>query len=121
MTTEIREEELVKLLNEAWALLDPKPKYDDFNFKLSCGNNVEALEKLEKERNILGLSTHTSHAEQMQDREWVTKGMSTLSLIATITDGLIGKRLAAIVEDDGTISGWCWPTYATQEQEEKKL
>jgi len=96
------------MLNDVWALIPVKPKYQDFNVQIPFGTNVPALEAFEKKNPELGI-TDFGHAAGFGERDTrPIEGMTTLSLIATITDVLAGKRLAAKVEDDGTISGWCW-------------
>src|SRR3990167_2094737 len=91
-----------------WDLLKVKPKYSEFNLFLSCEDNIENLENLEKDYPVIGLSDFKpffEHGDIGRNR-WVIKGFSTISLIATITDALCGKRLGVKVEEDGTISGW---------------
>lgn len=86
---------LIGLLNSAWACLDPKPRYVDFNARLSAKSHAE-IEALEAHNPLLGIGN---------DRE---SALTTLSIIATITDVLCGKRLAANVDDNGIITGWQW-------------
>lgn len=106
------EDKLIKLLNELWSALAVKPKYTEFNSLYSCDGNIERLETLEKENPKLGLSDFATWAQMRESGDWKgTKGFSLLSLLATITDELVGRRLAAIVEDDETISGWQWAKY----------
>ena len=101
------EDELIKLLNETWALIPLKPKYNDFNVTIPFGEYCKALEVLEQANQKLGLSDFRPYPDPGPVPEkFQVLGISTLSLIATITDVLCSRRLAAIIEDDGTISGW---------------
>jgi hypothetical protein len=84
-----QETRLVTLLNEAWATLDEKPTYGEFNRVFRSTAGYGALEALEMIQPKLGITP---------------VGMTTLSLIATITDVLCDRRLAAICEGDATDS-----------------
>ncbi len=93
------EKELLTLLNTAWKLVKSKPNYKEFNMKIPCGK--ELLE-LERHYPKLGLASNVPGGI----------GISTLSIIATVTDVFCGKRLAAIIaeanddEPEGSIIGW---------------
>ena len=84
---------LIEVINKMISLCEPI-KYKDFNVTLKA-KNISELQKAEQENQEIGI------ANSGKDNE----GISTLSIIATITDILIQKRLAFNVEDDGTISG----------------
>jgi hypothetical protein len=89
-----KEDELLSVLNNMVQCCEPF-KYDDFNVKIL--QNGDALMDAEKLDDRIGIANIKEKF-----------GMSTFSLIATITDVLIGKRLAFMVEDDGTIARFCW-------------
>jgi len=93
---------ILMVVNEMWDCLRPKPKYKEFNQLLP--GDAAMLEKLEAEIPIVGLTDFSPTLGPWEG----TKGISLLSMIATLTDGLCGLRLAAVVEDDGTISRWGW-------------
>jgi len=94
-TTEA-EERLLKVLNDAWACLPSRCLYKEFNTSMSWDDAYEKLQVLEREDYPeLGIVE-------------AKKGMTLLSLLATVTDVLCGKRLAAKVDDDGYITGWTW-------------
>lgn len=86
---------LVTLLNAAFTTCQPM-KYSDFN-KLLVEKESGTLEKLEEDNAKLGIRT--------SDKENGLTSISTLSLIATITDYLVGKRLKFLVDDYGYIVG----------------
>jgi hypothetical protein len=87
-----KEQELINTLN--LMIQSCKPiLYKDFNVSL-VAKDIEILRNLEKENPKLGLAHYGTPQE----------GITTLSLIATITDILIDKRLGFLVEEDGTIS-----------------
>lgn len=89
---------LIDRLNLVWKCIPSNnyPTYEEFNTLIRVGNNSKKLEKLEKHMPKLGVSRYGSD----------DFGISTISLIATITDMLAGFRLAAIVDEDGIIVGW---------------
>ena len=89
-----KEERLLKVINTMIQLCEPI-KYSEFNKKIKAINRDELL-KAEKEESTLGVSNFNKKNET---------GISTLSIIATITDILIGKRLAFKLEKDGIITG----------------
>ena len=89
----MNEQKLLDVLNKAWGLLRENPNYDTFNQTLEAADPV-TLDELEAEFPQLGLTPDGA--------------LTTLSILATVTDLLCGKRLAARVEDDGSISGWVW-------------
>jgi hypothetical protein len=103
-----REEQVLDLLNAAWAIIPEKPKYNDFNSKIPFGRSVPGLEALEQINHKLGLADFEPYPLEGERVPFEVKGMTVLSLIATITDILCDKRLAANIEADGTITGWCW-------------
>jgi hypothetical protein len=88
--------ELIDLLNKIISLCEPV-KYEDFNVRINAVN-VDDLRKLEKENPKVGICKYDTPNE----------GVSTLSLVATITDVLINKRLSFVIDDDGFISGVKW-------------
>jgi hypothetical protein len=78
-------------------------KYENFNVLL-IGKEDGSLKKLETEENMVGIRPIDFNDE--------SKGYctSTLALIATLTDVLIGKRLSFVVDDNGYITGVEWYT-----------
>jgi len=112
----IKEQQLVDLLNTAWATLDEYPTYEEFNRVFPAVTHSRTLIDLEASNPKLGIAGNNTNIR-----------MTTLSLIATITDVLCDRRLAAICEGDATdtpekaakrkITGW---TFAVYPEEEKK-
>lgn len=95
-----KEKELLSVLNQMINNCEPI-YYMDFN-KFYKGN--EELVKLEENDNRIGLAFKKK--ELLKNEKPEVTGISTLSLIATITDVLIDKRLAARTEEDGRIVGF---------------
>lgn len=96
-TTEV-EDRLIKMLNEAWKCLPNPFFYEELNKAISWDDAWDKLQELEQgEYPELGIVE-------------AKKGMTVLSLLATVTDVLCGKRLAALVGDNGVIVGWTWWT-----------
>lgn len=89
-------EKLVNVLNEMISNCEII-KYDEFN-KVFKVKNKEQLRKLESEVPEVGICKYDTEDEEI----------STLSIIATITDILVGKRLAFSLEEDGTLSKVEW-------------
>lgn len=87
---------LINILNKMIKLCEPI-KYKDFN-KILIAKNAGKLRKYEREYPVVGL------ARSKEDDE----GISTLSIIATITDILIEERLAFDINDNGFIIGVKW-------------
>ena len=87
------EKKLLNVVNTMISLCEPI-KYKDFNCIIKA-KDVSLLRKAEKENTEIGLANF--------DKE--NEGISTLSLIATITDVLIKKRLAFNIDDEGMITG----------------
>ena len=94
MTT--KEQELLDTLNEMISLCVPF-KYDDFNHKIPAKDNKELCDA-EKRNPKMGIITFDDNLD----------GISTLSIIATITDILIDKRLAFKIDNDGYIIAVQW-------------
>lgn len=76
-----RKKRLLDMLNKLLEIRDIK--YDDLNKVVSFGDKVEDLRELEEEYPELGIARYNTEEE----------GISVFSLIASITDVLIGKRL----------------------------
>lgn len=90
-----KEKQLIDLLNKAISLCEPM-SYAEFN-KLFIAKNKEEFLAIEDADNKLGVTD---------------SGMSTLSIIATITDILTDKRLAFNINtDSGLIEGVCFWDY----------
>lgn len=98
MKFENREQQLLEMLNSAWKCLPPV-EYNDFNIRLDS-NNIEELYAIEYKYPELGIYSSSSPICK-------SVGISTLSILATITDVFCNKRLAAII-NDGIITGWTW-------------
>lgn len=94
-----RQKELIDLLNEALAACAPI-KHTDFNVWMPPKNGDDAtLRQIESENEKLGVNAAGKNAP------W---SLTTLSLMATITDVLCDKRLAATIDADGYIIGVQW-------------
>lgn len=95
---EERKQELIELLNKLFEILPMT--YEELNriFPYTNSKRRGKLRKLEKENVKLGLAAYDTPSE----------GVSTLSLIATITDVLCDARLGFIVAKNGDIIGVRW-------------
>jgi len=69
---------------------------DEFNFKTAQINHL--LVKAEEQDDRIGVAT-------LNDGQY---GISTLSIIATITACLTGKRLGFIIDDENIVDGVEW-------------
>ena len=96
----MNEERLLEVLNKMIKVLDPI-KFEDLNMDF-IATNQEGLLALEKEHNEVGLK----HKDYDKNKELCS---SVAALIATITDVLVGKRLAFIL-DEGIVIGFQWYT-----------
>jgi len=94
------EDKLLEVINGMITVLDPI-KLSDFNVDLTASDQVSllALEERHPEVGIKVKKSTTSVDEVC---------CSTLTLIATITDILVEKRLAFEVDADETILGVAW-------------
>lgn len=106
MTPEILELKL----NQAWELVDPKPTYDAFNMRFPIPDTTTLL-KQEKDFPELGIASLLTLEEQLELDKLALmpppRGLTILSLIATISEALSGCRLAAIIDEKtGIITGW---------------
>lgn len=82
--------------------------YEDIN-KFYKALNEEKLFLAEEEMPELGLASPTTMdfaGKWVHDND--TIGISTLSLIATVTDCLCDDRLGFIIDKSGLITGACW-------------
>ena len=96
----VRERQLIKILNGMIERCQPI-KYQDFNIKIPALD--EGLEEFEKEYPEVGLANIPGSVGNHK------LGITTISIIATITDVLTDKRLAVTIDDnDGTIVGFQW-------------
>ena len=102
-----RKQEVLDVINKMIELSDPI-YYEDIN-KFYKALNKEKLLLAEEGMPELGLASPTTRGS---DGKWTsdsaTVGISTLSLIATITDCLCDDRLAFVIEKDGLIIGVGW-------------
>ncbi len=94
-----REDELIDNLNKLISVCEPF-RYEDFN-KHVASSDEQSLVDFEKSNDKIGI------CKKDYDNPECKWGFSTLSLIATITDILVDKRLSFIV-DDGIITGVKW-------------
>ena len=101
---------ILKTINDYWDNIpdDKKPSYDEFNKIIPCGKN---LRNSEKDNKKIGIANYDKDNE----------GISTLSFIATLTDLLCDKRLAAEIGKDGNITGWTWYKNKLSEAENEKV
>jgi hypothetical protein len=100
-----RADYLIILLNKTWVCLTPV-RYIDFNEKFSIPKDCDkGQELLALERNNPKLGLATIYPQQVK---YPDVGVGIMSLMATITDVLCDKRLAAEVDDRGFITGWSW-------------
>jgi hypothetical protein len=81
-----KEERLLMVLNNMLSCVGPVT-YGDFN-KVFPAIDIEKLREFEKEDDAFGSARYGTPME----------GISTLSIIATITDILMGKRLGVVLE-----------------------
>jgi hypothetical protein len=89
-------DDFLRVLNQYWDCLEEKPTLDKFNIKLSVTDRIIPLEKIYPQ---LGYG-HPPNEPAMLS-------ISTLSLLASVTDLAYGKRLAATMVD-GVVHGWQW-------------
>lgn len=101
----MKEQKVIDIVNKMISLCKPF-KYNEFNIFLPA-QNKEALYKEENLNSEIGLSYHEGE-----------DGISTMSIIATITDILAQKRLAFQIDDDGFIVGVQW--YKEENKKETK-
>ncbi len=87
----MNEEKLLEILNKMIKVLDPI-KFKDLNMDFTA-TDQEGLLALEKEHDEVGLK----HKDYDKNKELCS---SVAALIATITDILVGKRLAFRLSDD---------------------
>ena len=96
----MNEEKLLEILNKMIKVLDPI-KFKDLNMNFTA-TDQEGLLALEKEHDEVGLK----HKDYDKNKELCS---SVAALIATITDVLVGKRLAFQLSDDHeTVVGFQW-------------
>ena len=110
---ETKKQEVLDTINKMIELSEPI-YYEDIN-KFYRTSNKEKLLEAEKSMPKLGIA---AYFVRDNDGDLVFNyddiGVSTLSIIATITDRLCDKRLGFIVEKSGLITGACWYQEATQ-------
>jgi hypothetical protein len=104
-----REDELIVVLNKILEVLKPL-KYEDLNNLFPEGENG-SLERIEREDTRIGIRPITYASPE---HGWC---VSTLSILATITDVLVDKRLALQIDDNGFITGFQW--YEDPEEEKQ--
>ncbi|MFW6311101.1 MAG: hypothetical protein ACOC1K_02575 [Nanoarchaeota archaeon] len=92
-------DQLIDNLNILISICEPF-SYEDFNKHISS-KDEQTLIGIEKNNDKIGI------CKKDYDDPECKWGFSTLSLIATITDMLVDKRLSFIV-DDGIITGVKW-------------
>jgi len=104
---EKRKQEVLDTINKMIELSEPI-YYDDINrFYLTLDR--DKLFGAEKDMQKLGI---TSHFARDNNGDLILNydniGISTLSIIATITDCLCDERLSFMIENSGLITGVCW-------------
>ena len=114
LAIEKKADELLEVLNKTIESCEPMT-IEEFNIML-YEKEEGLLEKIEKENNKIGIR-YIDH----DDKE---KGfcISTLTIIATITDVLLGKRLAFNIDDDTNIINkvtWYVPPLVKDTNEKK--
>lgn len=104
-----RDTKFLEILNLYWDTIPhkSKPLYSDFNEIVGVDSNKNLLRYLEKQHREFGIANY--------DKE--NEGITTLTLLATITDLLIGKRLCACLNDNKQIVYWGFYDQPTREQE----
>lgn len=100
----MKEKQVVQILNKMLKCCEPV-YYEEFNRYIPA-NNKKKLMKYEKDHPQLGIATYKTKNENgdyIYDTNKI--GISTLSIIATITDIFCDKRLAAVIETQGKDKG----------------
>lgn len=92
-----KKDEVIRIVNKMIESCEPI-KYEYFN-KAIREKEKGILEKIESEDNVVGIS-------QVNEKD--SYCITTLSLIATITDILIGERLAFKLDGNGCLIGVDW-------------
>lgn len=105
MIEEKKEDMVIEILNKMIGVLKPF-NYNEINMNLNPIDEKDLLE-LEKQHPEVGL--------KYLDEEKSKIGSSMIAIMATVTDVLVGKRLAFIMEDDGLITGVCWASCRDKE------
>jgi hypothetical protein len=95
-----KEDELIRIVNKMIDSCEPI-KYVDFN-KIIKEKEAGLLEKIEKEDEVIGIRLSN---ESVGSSDYC---ITTLSLIATITDILVGKRLSFELDDNGYLVSVKW-------------
>lgn len=92
------EDEVIDVLNKMIKACEPI-KYEEFNTFIPA--NGSQLEEEEKKDDRIGVTVRKISAEPQA-------GISTLSLIATITDIMCKKRLAFVIDEKNIVTGVTW-------------
>jgi hypothetical protein len=104
---EKRKQEVLDTINKMIELSEPI-YYEDIN-KFYNTLDKDKLFSAEKDMLKLGIASHF-----MRDKNgkliisYDNVGISTFSIIATITDCLCDSRLSFMIEDSGLMTGVCW-------------
>ena len=93
---ENKKDKVIETLNMMLSICEPI-KYKEFN-KVLKAKNINQLRNYEETNNTVGIAGHGTDNE----------GISTLSIIATITDILCNKRLSFQIDDNSNIVGVQW-------------
>ena len=104
---EKRKQKVLDVINKMIELSEPI-YYDDINvfYKVSDKDRLFSAEKNMQELGIANHFVRDNNGNLVISYDAV--GISTLSIIATITDCLCDSRLSFMIEDDGLITGVCW-------------
>lgn len=107
---EKRKQEVLNIINKMIKLSEPI-YYEDIN-KFYAALDKNKLLSAEKDMQKFGIAYYfirDNDGDLVFNYDDV--GISTLSIIATITDCLCDERLSFIIEDGGLITGVCWSDF----------
>ena len=93
---ENKKDKVIETLNMMLSICEPIT-YKEFN-KVLKAKNINQLRNYEETNNTVGIAGYGTDNE----------GISTLSIIATITDILCNKRLSFQIDDNTNIVGVQW-------------
>ncbi len=114
MTEYNRPNKVLSLLNEMIKVLKPI-KYNTFNVFLEAKRKDQLLD-LEQQEHKLEVSLLNPNDVYKEENPW---GVSTMSIVATITDFLIDKRLGVKLDDDGVLTEFIFVEKPKKEKKPK--
>jgi len=106
---EDKDSKLLEILNRMLELCEPIT-YDNFN-KVLKGKDINKLRDYEKQHDEVGIARYGTPNE----------GISTLSIISTITDVLINKRLGVDIDDNDFITKFNFIDYKNGEKQKYNI